>query len=108
MNCPSCNKPAIQFTKWCKKRNAFSTNCMSCGAPLKANAYVYAGFIISVALILILLAYKDDIWTLLAFHPQTQVIEIMSIILVGFIPTFLTWKIGNYKLKASASGPLHK
>jgi len=100
MNCPSCSKAAIKFIDWCQGRNAFSTECISCGVPLKAKMSVYLGFICTLLFILAALPFLDDIWAFLEIEQNSKLMKIAILFPIALPPAFVTWKKGGYKVKS--------
>lgn len=76
MRCPCCDEPAITFWRWARGANAFRHHCDVCGAALRGDRVVWAGFvpIVAVGLAIVIgvplaLGLKPSKRWLLAFAP---------------------------------------
>jgi hypothetical protein len=101
MDCPNCNERAINFTAWIRARNAFSTRCINCNVHLKANAFVYFNFIITLLVMFSLFPYVNDALNYFDLQIEVSKFKIVVLLPVIFIGTALCWFFGGYKVKVN-------
>jgi hypothetical protein len=100
VNCPSCNKKAINFDKWCMGSNAFKTKCQHCNKELKAGMLIYVGFLFTLALVGVCIPFLSDVWRFIGYAPSRSQFEGLILFIPAFLGAAGTWCFGSYIVKS--------
>jgi NADH:ubiquinone oxidoreductase subunit 5 (subunit L)/multisubunit Na+/H+ antiporter MnhA subunit len=99
MNCPSCGNQAISFFEWSRGANAFSTQCRSCGAKLKANRATWVGFLLAVLAVVASVPFTAYLFKTLAIidtaSRSARALAITPVVIVGAV---IVWFVGGYEV----------
>lgn len=104
MKCPQCHSEAISFNKWIQKYYAFNTECDNCGVHLKADIFVYTGFILTIIVSISLIPFLNEIFNFLDIELEYKKLEVLALIPVILLGGIITWFLGGYKVDEDKLG----
>lgn len=96
MKCPSCDQQPVSLLKWGSTTACFRTRCQHCDTNLGANWVTWVGFLLTVAVCIVIVAlYREQFEELKQSFGRTGA-YLLGIGIPAAVGGILTWLVGGY------------